>query len=681
MLPNDAFLHKQGPLARVWLAAHWERKLSKTQLLQTPIPSNVDVIVDEDEGHVALRLSGQLLLGFARIYSRKAKYLQDDCSDMLLRIKVAFRGSAVIDLSHEQLHISRGTITLPDVFSPGDMLMPEPALHDWGIGTSASSRPRHMARPVDITLPDTSAFVDDEENYIPPLDAQFDQSVEGFDLGLVEDTPRHAPAPKRPRRESHRRSTAALPSAPDDADGDDSFASVGVARRAAPESEADAVGAAAADHVQALVGDVDLSGDLSTLDALPPVNALGADITADTVGFDVSDIPLGATPPRPGATPPAPASRMLSTPLRPLTLDDVAHAHLTAHTADKVRTVAQQRAAAPPPPVKGSRKRPMEDDVIEMYPASGRSLQARAATVERTMTKQPIDERCLPASVAALTEMLHGQKGRGMRVHTALSDVMQAIIAAAGPRRALQPTHDMQLWLHAIHEQACALNVDEEEFPMEVGRRAMDAPLPWPGEEMEMEALNAKPMDEGFDVSGVTDVPIDTDVPDLSMDMDVQEAQPQPEHEHEAEAEAEHEHELERAAPRRSSRRHAPREGDESGRLAPLSRMSTPELDGDDIDVDVSSSNPLAAFDTRAPDTSVHGDTVRTKRAAHVLRTKMGEDDSVSFKALSANASRRAAAGFFFEMLVLGTRDCVRLAQATPYGDIQVHAKPSLQGM
>ena len=77
MISNDAFLHKQGPLARVWIAAHWERKLSKSQFLQTPIPSNVDMIVEEDEGHVALRLSGQLLLGFARIYSRKAKYLQD----------------------------------------------------------------------------------------------------------------------------------------------------------------------------------------------------------------------------------------------------------------------------------------------------------------------------------------------------------------------------------------------------------------------------------------------------------------------------------------------------------------------------------------------------------------------------------------------------------------------------
>ena len=42
---------------------------------------------------MALRLSGQLLLGVVRIYSRKAKYLLDDCNEALLKIKM------VIELS------------------------------------------------------------------------------------------------------------------------------------------------------------------------------------------------------------------------------------------------------------------------------------------------------------------------------------------------------------------------------------------------------------------------------------------------------------------------------------------------------------------------------------------------------------------------------------------------------
>jgi cohesin complex subunit SCC1 len=41
-------------------------------------------------------------------------------------------------------------------------------------------------------------------------------------------------------------------------------------------------------------------------------------------------------------------------------------------------------------------------------------------------------------------------------------------------------------------------------------------------------------------------------------------------------------------------------------------------------------------------------------------------------------SNRKAAAGFFFELLVLGTKDAVKLTQATPYGDIQVRAKERL---
>lgn len=87
-------LNKRGPLGKVWLASHLERKLSKSALLQTNIPNSVTAILGSGDDVVpvmALRLSGQLLLGVARIYSRKAKYLQDDCSEALVKIKLAFR--------------------------------------------------------------------------------------------------------------------------------------------------------------------------------------------------------------------------------------------------------------------------------------------------------------------------------------------------------------------------------------------------------------------------------------------------------------------------------------------------------------------------------------------------------------------------------------------------------------
>ncbi len=39
------------------------------------------------EAPLALRLSGQLLLGVVRIYSRKINYLYSDCNEALVKIK------------------------------------------------------------------------------------------------------------------------------------------------------------------------------------------------------------------------------------------------------------------------------------------------------------------------------------------------------------------------------------------------------------------------------------------------------------------------------------------------------------------------------------------------------------------------------------------------------------------
>ncbi|KAG0151033.1 hypothetical protein CROQUDRAFT_651549 [Cronartium quercuum f. sp. fusiforme G11] len=98
-------LSKRGPLAKVWLAAHVEKKVSKTQTLQTSIPSTVEVILDPSSSSsqqappLALRLSGQLLLGITRIYGKQAKYLLEDCSEASDKIRAAFRAALASDLS------------------------------------------------------------------------------------------------------------------------------------------------------------------------------------------------------------------------------------------------------------------------------------------------------------------------------------------------------------------------------------------------------------------------------------------------------------------------------------------------------------------------------------------------------------------------------------------------------
>jgi len=38
-------LNKKGPLARIWLAAHWDKKLSKSQIFETSIEGSVEAIM------------------------------------------------------------------------------------------------------------------------------------------------------------------------------------------------------------------------------------------------------------------------------------------------------------------------------------------------------------------------------------------------------------------------------------------------------------------------------------------------------------------------------------------------------------------------------------------------------------------------------------------------------------
>ncbi|OJD13985.1 hypothetical protein AJ78_05622 [Emergomyces pasteurianus Ep9510] len=122
MFYSETLLSKTGPLARVWLSANLERKLTKSHILQSDIESSVSAIVDQGQAPMALRLSGQLLLGVVRIYSRKTRYLLDDCNEALMKIKMAFRLTNNNDLP-SSVTLPAGGITLPDVLTESDLFM------------------------------------------------------------------------------------------------------------------------------------------------------------------------------------------------------------------------------------------------------------------------------------------------------------------------------------------------------------------------------------------------------------------------------------------------------------------------------------------------------------------------------------------------------------------------------
>ena len=67
MFYSDVILAKKGPLSRIWLAAHWDKKISKQQIFQTDISESV-LSIKGMTVPLALRLSGHLLLGLVRIY-------------------------------------------------------------------------------------------------------------------------------------------------------------------------------------------------------------------------------------------------------------------------------------------------------------------------------------------------------------------------------------------------------------------------------------------------------------------------------------------------------------------------------------------------------------------------------------------------------------------------------------
>ena len=126
-------VNKKGPLAHLWVAAHHsnDKKLGgRPQIFAMDIAKSVDSIVHPTVP-LALRVSGHLLWGVVRIYSKKVHYLLHDCHQAVLKLKLAFRNNnqtdqvLVIDLD-ERRRKRKSTQTAEDVvphfgeFTEGD---------------------------------------------------------------------------------------------------------------------------------------------------------------------------------------------------------------------------------------------------------------------------------------------------------------------------------------------------------------------------------------------------------------------------------------------------------------------------------------------------------------------------------------------------------------------------------
>ncbi|RUP46165.1 hypothetical protein BC936DRAFT_147275 [Jimgerdemannia flammicorona] len=262
----------------------------------SPLSPPTGAIMGGDQPPMALRLSGQLLLGVVRIYSRKARYLLEDCNEALVKIKMAFR-KGVVDMPDEQIMANLNAITLADSITEFDIMLPAP---DANVGLwddpatflippgapnsqqpPSSSATANISRPQDITLTDTVSrdtlfdplMMLGGEDLLSQVPDTEDAREMRFDLGLEDDL---GPITRG----------GLLPAADDDNMED---VEVEVGRDAAPDNSLlmdDLVGGRAEKHP----ADVTLDepsmislGNVSGLDALPatrtgdddPLTALG----------------------------------------------------------------------------------------------------------------------------------------------------------------------------------------------------------------------------------------------------------------------------------------------------------------------------------------------------------------------------------------------------------------------
>ncbi|XP_009613722.1 sister chromatid cohesion 1 protein 3-like [Nicotiana tomentosiformis] len=113
MFYSHTFLGRKGPLGTVWCAAHLQ-KLKKPHYTSTHIPSTVERIMYPDVP-IALRMSGHLLFGVVRIYSKQVEYFSDDCKNLQAVLFKAF-SSTNVNLPADATHAPYHSITLPETF-------------------------------------------------------------------------------------------------------------------------------------------------------------------------------------------------------------------------------------------------------------------------------------------------------------------------------------------------------------------------------------------------------------------------------------------------------------------------------------------------------------------------------------------------------------------------------------
>ncbi|KAM0749226.1 hypothetical protein T439DRAFT_348764 [Meredithblackwellia eburnea MCA 4105] len=654
MFFNQDVLTKRGPLARVWMASHLSTKLTKATLLSTSIPSSVSSILGQDLLPMALRLSGQLLLGVARIYSRKTKYLLDDCNETLSKVKKAFGKPGAVDLDDSDAR-GRDAITvrvegggLDDILGYND--------HNWAMDFNApiagpsglNNKGKNKANTgaaADIDLPpqahefDLFANDDDEE---PMYDLGPDGALV-FDLGLEDELDDMMPETGRGRK----RSASALE------DEDDMDVELG--RRDAAPNASDRGGSVVSQDAFGDDDDVFGGKDGEQIDL-----GLGDD---DLGGFEQFDFGGGGDE----------------------FMGDL------AVDGDREKTPQANDENAPP--------------AIDLTPRTAADLAARGdakqvGNKKQKLRKQVVDrvteldwEAGNKAAVEARKELLFAEPKFLPRSRTHLRLLERASDPSFYLPKPLDATGNMYLFappgVAPQHEhlfkfssrRALIKAQGRERSPdneVEQGRDRVGSP---DGFDFNQD-FGGGGADDSFGMEGGAGFGDDLGGhDDFQFDLDEGEV-------------GREEVEQERAAKRQKMIREHEAAIDAAGDEVRDVEEEEEEGQGGFTD----SVGALAVFDQQQASatqtqtqTQVTGDddedgdrakgawSKNTMKAVGVLRSEVKkEGQSVKFEKVAGKASRRAAASFFFELLVLSTRDCIEVKQPAPYKAITIEAKEKL---
>ena len=110
MFFNALVLTKKGPLGKIWLAAHYRKKLSKKDIIKVNVSESVEAIL-QSRILLSLRTSSHLLYGISYLFNKQVSYLLSDALEYAYCVP-QFISAQGIDMEEKLANISDVNLTV-----------------------------------------------------------------------------------------------------------------------------------------------------------------------------------------------------------------------------------------------------------------------------------------------------------------------------------------------------------------------------------------------------------------------------------------------------------------------------------------------------------------------------------------------------------------------------------------